>query len=131
MSDNMDWEQGGSVAVWVGDFSSQDEFDSYFEENIDEDLDVEKPINKFASDIEFGFYDHDRQEAERFDTNLSVIKLLAPFSNSASFASEAALAAAEKGITEANTVILLFDCIYRQTTSADAPIKFIGNFNYE
>lgn len=130
MSDNMDWEQPGTIAVWVGDFPSRDEFELYLQEQIDEDLDIEKPINQFAADIGFGFYDHNRQEAERFEDALPVSELIAPFSNSASFASEATKSAAQKGITKADTAILLFDYNYRQTTSQDAPIRFIGNFDF-
>lgn len=55
MSDNMDWEQAGTVAVRVGNFPSRDEFESYLQKDIDEDLDIEKPINQFAADIGLGF----------------------------------------------------------------------------
>ena len=131
MADTYDFETPGFIAIWIGNFDSADEFEEYLHENINEDLDIEEPINRFAKDVGFGFYDHDRQEAEFFGEDLPVDKLLNPFSNSASFASEAVIAAESKGITKANSAILLFDCNYQQNASSVAPITFIGNFNYE
>ena len=131
MDDKNDWEIPGSVTVWLGNLNSEAEFEAYLRENIDEDADIDAPLNQFAEDIGFGFYDHDRQEAEYFGENLQIDKLIEPFSNSASFASEFAKAATSKGITTADSAILLFDCQYRQNISAAAPMTFIGNFDYE
>ena len=131
MDDNNDWETPGSVAVWLGNFYSAEEFEEYLRENIDEDADIDAPLNLFAADIGFGFYDHDRQEAEYFGENLQTAKLIETFSNSASFASEVVKTADSKGITAANSAILLFDCKYLQNVSSHAAITFIGNFDYE
>lgn len=129
--DKFDWEKEGYVSIWVGDFADADEFDNYMEEIIGEDDSIDKPINEFAEEIGFGFYDHDFQEAEFFDDKKSIRELLLPFSDSESYREEAVIAANRQKINQANAAILLFDCNYKQKTSENAKVKFLGSFSHQ
>ncbi len=125
-------ERAGFVSIWTGNFPSRDAFDRYFEEHIGEDEDaVKQPLNRFAHDIGFGYYDHDYQEADFSDQGETALaELFAPFSYSSSYLSQMAAAAAQFGIIQANTAVLLVDCHYQGETRTDSPLKFLGAFPY-
>lgn len=132
MENLYDLEGKGFVSVWTGNFSSQEEFDKFFEEKIGENDDSSVPLNKFAEDIGFGFYDHDFQEADFSEQgNQPIENLLDGFFHSDSYAAEAALAAKNLGITEANAAVVLVDYQYSGQTKEDSPFKFIGTFPYK
>jgi hypothetical protein len=129
--DKFDWEKEGCVSIWVGDFADAEEFDNYMEESIGEDDSIATPLNEFAEDIGFGFYDHDFQEAEFFEDKKSIRELLLPFSDSESYCEEAVIAANRKNISQANAAILLFDCDYKPKTSEKSKVKFLGSFSHQ
>ncbi|HEX8734307.1 MAG TPA: immunity 22 family protein [Pyrinomonadaceae bacterium] len=127
-----DLEGKGFVSVWAGNFSSREEFDKFFEEEIGENDDASAPPNKFAEDIGFGFYDHDFQEADFSDAGSQPLEnLLDGFFHSDSYAAEAAERAKNLGITEANAAVVLVDYKYSGQTKTDSPFKFIGTFPYQ
>lgn len=132
MKDNFDSEKEGIVSIWVGKFSSQYEFDAFFEEKIDENAEISTPLNKFAEVIGIGFYDHDLQEANYFGNELlSVKEILSPFSYADSFLESAVRSAEQKQIQRANIGILLFDFLYEENSVKTDKIVFIGSFEYQ
>ena len=132
MANYLEFEKAGMVSIWVGEFSSQNEFNDYLQETIDGDAEVDVPINRFAHDIGVGFYDHDSQEAEYKHEHLPVKDLLAGFWRANSYSESAAAAAELIGVERANTAVLLFDWKYRESTKriSNSPLRFLGSFGF-
>lgn len=132
MANYLDFAKAGTVSIWVGEFSSQAEFDSYFAETIDGDSDADAPINRFAHDIGVGFYDHDSQEAEFKGEGLPVKDLLTGFWFADSYLESAAAVAALIGIERANAAVLLFDWNYEKSAdpTSESPLSFLGSFEF-
>lgn len=132
MDNSYDLEGKGFVSVWIGNFSSQEEFDRYFAEKIGESDSAAAPMNNFAADIGFGFYDHDFQEADfNAQGSLPVEDILDGFFNSDFYLREAVKAAEKLNLKEANAAVVLVDYKYAGQTKSRAPIKFIGTFPYD
>lgn len=81
------------------------------------------------------FYDHDNVETNYDEKReIPVLELLKSLSCSSSFGSDAAAAAALKGITTAQSVFLLYGTKYRPDLSGiteNASYRFIGAFEYD
>src|SRR5688572_14808856 len=95
----------GVMAVWIGDFPTQKEFDAYVEE-YEGKASKKHPLSQFAREAGDEWYDHDFFAAWRASKPKDVAALLdeAPYVESYQ---DAALQLAKKaGVTHGNTVIL-------------------------
>lgn len=105
----------GSVCVWIGNFSTENEFDEAVENEVVDRLRLNTPIEEVC-------------EAAFEETDVSVGQILEGFSGWKSFISQALNAANNRQINTANAALV---CYYMKCE--DAPEKwgcfhFLGNF---
>jgi len=124
------WERSGTVSVWLGRFASEGDFESYMEEQYEDD---DAPISRFAAEFGLGWYDHDFLEADFRSEPLPVEEFLSGNSYSSSFIADVVAAANRKVLESCNAKILLYDCAYESKTapmSKTPKLSFIGAFPY-
>lgn len=121
----------GVIAVWIGDFPTQKEFDAYVEE-YEGRPSKKHPLSQFAREAGDEWYDHDFFTAWRFAKPRDVAGLIggAPYVESYQ---DAVLQLAKKaGIKSGNAVILLRDAVLKPAKwPADSRLKYIGSVPYE
>ena len=88
--------------VWLGRFSSEAALDEYFEESYDDD---DAPINRFATDQDESFCDHDWVE-RNFKGSGDLRALIKGHSYSVDYIDDVIAKASTEGITNANTFIM-------------------------
>lgn len=88
--------------IWLGLFKSEEDLDTYFEEQYDGD---DEPINRFAADQGEMYYDHDWVE-RGFCYSGNLRELIGGASYSSDYLTDVIAAANELGIGTANTFIL-------------------------
>lgn len=124
-------EREGTVSIWLGNLSSEDEFENYVKEQYGDD---DSPISRFAEEFEIGWYDHDFIEADFIENKSSVEEFLSGNSYSSSFINEAVSASKSKGFESCNTKILLYDNEYipnDRTENETQKLTFIGAFAFD
>ena len=92
-----------TVHIWLGTFRSRAALDSHFAEEIHED--GKTPMNAFAADQGKVFYNHDWLERS-FEASGDIRSLIAGHSYSESYLEDVIEAAANRGVTMANTFIM-------------------------
>jgi len=90
--------------IWLGNFSSKEDYLDYMEEIYSEDDDA--PINKFAADQKVGFYDMDWEESF-FDDSQDLRRLVSLGSYSKDYIDDVIRDAQLKNIDSANTFIII------------------------
>ncbi len=131
MKNNVDWEKEGFVSVWVGNFDSEEEFNSYIEEKYGK-LEDDQPLSDFSEDTGLGWYDHDFREAMFYGKELLPIrKLLVGSSYSSSFIDEIERISQTENIETANSVFILFDCDFTQLNNNNGRLKFLASVQYD
>lgn len=122
----------GRVSVWLSIVPLKKVPTDYFDEN-DEDDDT--PLNAFAAEFGFGYYDQDLVELnDEQSAALPVWDLLAVHSYTASFVDAAAAAAGKAGIQTAQSAVVMYDFDYDPKVtgvSRSAYFQFIGAFDYD
>ena len=103
-------EKSGFVSVWIGNMTSA-EFKRYcLEEHYSDDPEHDDvPMNPFAADMGDVFYDHDFVEGKCERRPQMIKKLLMGLSNADTFLQATVAAAEKKGISKANTAIVIYD----------------------
>lgn len=89
--------------IWLGQFPSEANLDTYFEETYDDD--DESPINRFAEDQGVGSYDHDWVERS-FNNDGDLNTLIKDHSYSTDYIDDVIAFAIAHGIDGANTFIM-------------------------
>ena len=122
MIDQSDFEIGGMVSVWVGNFADDVQFDDY--------MNLSKQFEK-----DFGFTIDDRgvREAVVESSPKAIDELAKGFSHWESFAPAVAEAARGAGVERATTMIVFY-CVWfapaKVRIRPNAPLKFIGAFPF-
>ena len=122
MEKQQEFKAGGMVSIWVGNFSSDEEFDRY--------MNLSKEFER-----DFGFEIHDRsiREAVVEKDPRPIAQLVEGFSDWKSFVSAVAEAAEESGIDLATTMIVFYGVKFdpvKVVIDANAPLKFLGAFPF-
>src|SRR5436190_15563933 len=118
MIDQSEFEIGGMVSIWVGNFSNDVQFDDYMNLSAEFEMD-------------FGFTIDDRavREAVVESAPKPIEELVKGFSNWEAFAPAVAEAAREAGVERATTMIIFY-CVWfapaKVSVNPNAPLKFIG-----
>jgi WD40 repeat protein len=121
----------GVMAVWIGDFPTQKEFDAYVEE-YEGKPSKKHPLSQFAKEAGDEWYDHDFFTAWRFPKAKDVAGLLAGAPYVESYGEAVAALAKKAGVTRGNTVILLQDVVLKPAKwPADSRLKYLGAVPYE
>lgn len=110
------------VSIWVGNFSSEVEFDRYM--NLTKD---------FEKDFGFKIDDRGIREGVVENSPKGVERLVEGFSSWESFGSAVAGACKELGINQATTMIVLYTVKYdplKAAANPNAPLQFIGHFPF-
>jgi hypothetical protein len=121
-----EWERDGFVSIWVGTLTSDVDLRAYLEEQYEDD---DAPISQFAKDCGLGWYDHDFVES-RFVDRISIRELLSPFSYAQTFVEAAVEESARKGVAQANSVVVVFNCDYSMPATGQCRLTFLGSFPY-
>lgn len=122
----------GTVDIWVGQIDSESRFESYLEDQYDND---DLPVNEFCADMGAMHYDHDRIEAEYHgDAPVAVDDVLADCSWSGSYAEQAyaAYQSRRARIGSVNTTILLFGPAFERPRDArrdGVALYYLGRFH--
>jgi hypothetical protein len=120
-----------TVDIWVGQIESEPRFDSYLDEQYEND---DLPINEFCNDMGAMYYDHDRIEAEYHGEGpVAVDQALAECSWSRSYAESAHVAyqARRADIGSVNTTILLYGENFERPRDArrdGVALYYLGRF---
>jgi hypothetical protein len=103
------------VSVWIGEFRSEDEFDSYL-------------VDSFSSDFGFEIPQQAVHEIGVEPKNVDIATLVDGFSRSKTFESQVVNAAESCGISRASCMLLIYNFAYTPAVelSANPPIKFVG-----
>lgn len=118
MMKHNDFQKGGMVSVWIGDFASDIELDDY--------LNLSRA---FESDFGFELNDRDMPETVVNDAPTSIADLVAGFSWSKSYGAEVVSLAKAKGIEKATTMIVFLNFEYQPQQAkpkGTAPLRFLG-----
>jgi hypothetical protein len=122
MIDQSDFEIGGLVSVWVGNFAGDVQFDDY--------MNLSK---QFERDFGFTIDDRGIRECVVEAAPTPIRDLVRGFSSWESFAPAVAEAARGLGIESATTMIVFY-CVQfepsKVTVDSDAPLKFLGAFSF-
>lgn len=121
----------GIVSVWLGNFPDQAAFQAYIEERKHHDERSEREfLSDFAEEFGIEWYDDCFIEAKYMKSQVTIAKMLAMFSSSASYLDAVVSASREMNIEVCNTAVLLFRFAYEQpiprSTSFD--LSFVGTF---
>lgn len=110
---------GGHVSIWVGNFTDEDSLDDYINEHFPED---------------FGFVVSPRAACEiaAKPEPVEILELVDGFSRSKSFGTAAVKAAADKGITKASSMFVMYNFRYPESEirNRNAMLQFIGTFPF-
>ena len=122
MKDQSEFEIGGMVSVWVGNFADDGQFDDYM------NLSAE-----FEKDFGFRIDDRSVRETVVESAPRLIEELVKGFSNWESFALLAVEAAREVGVERATTMIVFY-CVWfapaKVRINPNARLKFIGAFPF-
>lgn len=110
------------VSIWVGKFSSPNDFHKFIEEQYDED---ENCFSVFMQEFEIDFIDSDFQESIFVDKKLTKENL-----TEASY-SETFIDKIDNTLLTGNSVIILYDFKYSGKIKMKNNINFIGTYEYE
>lgn len=118
MMKHNDFQKGGMVSVWVGDFATDIELDDY--------LNLSR-----AFELDFGFQLNERDMPESVvkDAPVPIPDLVSGFSWSESYAAEVAKLAKAQGISNATTMLVFLNFEYRRSQGipkGSAPLRFLG-----
>ena len=111
------------VSLWTGKFKNRKEFQSYIQENFDDEGDFD---SKFMNDFKIEYYDSDFQEAEYLEKQIN----LQDFEN-ASYSKSFINKLTNIDFRNDNSIILVYDFEYNKAVIDTNKIRFIGNFEYE
>lgn len=131
--DGPDFRCDDRVSVWVSNYPYADIPDSYF----DEDFRCKggAPVNEWAGNYGFGFYDEERLATNgAMEGLMSLKQALQGCSFSASFIKPALAQAKEDGMENISWIILLYDFDYQPDetgVSDDKYTRFLGAFDYD
>jgi hypothetical protein len=112
----------GMVSVWVGNFSSEAEFDVYMNLNRD-----------FETDFGFKIDNGSIREGAVEDHAMPIDRLVAGFSNWNSFAPAVIEACQNLGVTKATTMIVIYTIMFQPSTVTINPrarLSFVGAFPF-
>ena len=116
------------VSIWVAELLDEAVFRQYA---VEEDQEIDGPVNQFAKDLGAWSIDHVYLDGNLSGKKgLSVERLLRPLAYSESFLDAVAEAAAENGLTTANTVIAIYRHEFRGRWPRCSPLTFLGSFDY-
>lgn len=102
----MDYEKENVVSVWVGTIGSQEELDSFLQED-------EEGLSPFANSLNANWIDHDFCESLFTEERVPAHELLAtPFSYAPSFRDPLFKAAKAGEVNDVNAAVLLYDFSY-------------------
>jgi hypothetical protein len=129
------------IALWAGHISSEDALVDYLGQPFENDFGFllnydALPEFAYAFESQQNPPDLDRKTARAcivpFDTNVDVRKLMAGFSHSKDWISEAVRTCHAQGVRTATILLAFPNLRYRPELSrnAQAPVKFIGNFPF-
>jgi hypothetical protein len=112
----------GVVSIWIGNFSTDAEFDNYM--NLAKD---------FEKDYGFKIDNRSVREAAVASASKPIDELVVGFSNWESFGSKAAELAKKMGIQKATTMIVFYNVKFdpfQVHVNPAAPLKFLGVFPF-
>ena len=116
------------VSVWMAELLDEEVFRQYA---VEEDREIDGPANQFAKDLGEWSIGHEFLDGKLSGKQgLSVERLLRPLACSESFLDAVAEAAAEKGLSTANTVIAIYSHEFRGRWPRRSPLTFLGSFDY-
>lgn len=118
------------VAVWIGFPPDRNSFDSFLDEQYDENG---NSTSRFGEMFRLGWYDHDKRDAEYFGTlPVALDSLLKGASYSESFRREVVRRATEIGLTGGTAYIAVYDQTYEGEVarSPEGRWHYIGSFVY-
>jgi hypothetical protein len=113
-----DFRKGGTVSVWIGDFSSDIELDEYM--NLS---------RKFEQDFGFELNERDMPETSVEPAPAPISELVSGFSWSDSYAKSVVELAVKQGVERATTMVVFLNFEYQPEHAQrkeNAPLKFLG-----
>ena len=122
MIDQSDFQIGGVVSIWVGNFANDAQFDDYM--NLS---------RQFERDFGFKINDRGIRECVVEAAPTAIRDLVRGFSSWESFASAVTETARILGIESATTMIVFY-CVQfessKVTVNSNAPLRFLGAFSF-
>jgi hypothetical protein len=128
----MTFVKDGVISVWVGEFSSKRDLDSYVEWTYDEDGEGQCAFARYSG---LGWFDHDFQEANYLAHHpTDYVAALSGHSYQESFRDPVGAALVAAGDRAWNSLFLLYGCAYdpnKAHPSKSCRLRFVGCFPYQ
>jgi hypothetical protein len=118
-----EFDANGTVSVWIGNFSSEVEFDDYM--NLS---------REFEADFGFKIENGSIREGAVEEHALPIEKLAVGFSYGQSFAAAVAEACQNLGVTKATTMIVFYTTHFKPSMvriNPRARLMFVGSFPFQ
>lgn len=131
MIDYKDFKAENIVSVWVGKFSTEEDFFEFIDFKYDSDG---NSSNLFCKEAGFSWFDHDLQEAVFINQEQNLSTALQESSWIGSFEKELTAVLARFPKTYYNSILLLYDFQYKPEIARpdnNSRLKFIGSFKYK
>ncbi|QDT18656.1 immunity 22 family protein [Gimesia chilikensis] len=121
-------EKDNTVSVWMGNLTEA----QLAEYVIDEDIETDGPLNKFASDMGEYYYDSELLGGNLLAAPVPTAELLRPLAYAETYSDAVVTAADKLGIKAANCVVtLLRQELQIEEWPTDSPLTFIGSFELQ
>jgi predicted DNA-binding WGR domain protein len=115
------------VSVWMAQHMEEAVFQNYI---VEEDQEADGPTNLFAKDLGSYSIDPDDLDGKFSKQSVSIEKLINPLAYAYSFSAAVVEAAAQKGLSQANTVVAVYGHEFQGAWPKKSPLKFIGSFDF-
>jgi hypothetical protein len=125
------YEAEDLVSVWIGTFPDEATFNDYLKEDYSGIDEHDFPKCCFWEDLGIKWHDHDFQEAIFRSDLMPIEDLIANVSWVASYKTELLRCCSERGISKANTVIVICEYDYPPEAGFNSPyLAFVGAYRY-
>ena len=116
-------EKQGKVAIWVGNFDSEEKFMDLMRENYTEDGDLN---SLFMEAFTIDYIDSQFQEILFIENNTDVLNLITPLSYAETFKTNLA-----SSVLQGNSIVALFNFEYDKSVIETDALSFVGNYDYK